>query len=401
MRTILHFDLDAFFCAVEQRRNPALANTAFVVAGHSKERGVVATASYAARAFGIRAGTPTARALQLCRELVVVRPDFRAYMQASRDVIELVRSEYSAVEHASIDEAYVDITLAPDAPAHIARHLQQRIASELQLSVSCGVASNKLVAKAATDIAKQRARQGIMPHAILVVPTGGEAAFLAPLPVDTLCGVGPKTTARLHALGIMTLGEIAWTRSSDIRAHFSRRQAEELIRWSKGIDHAPLVFHQVAKSLSHSTTFLRDTNERELIAGTLVTLTYELARRLQHKQLRARVVSCYLRWDIHSGDGRQARLVRASSDGRELSERVLQLLDMLWDGVCTVRHVGVAVSGLGDYPAQLGLWDEPACDTSEQAAEDAISDAEEFMGHAASTHRLSHTPTKRWSAHDA
>jgi hypothetical protein len=93
--------------------------------------------------------------------------------------------------------------------------------------------------------------------------------------------------------------------------------------------------------------------------------------------------------------------VRASNDGRELSERVLQLLDVLWDGACTVRHVGVAVSGLGDYPAQLGLWDEPACDDAEQQAEAAIQDAEEFMGHAASTHRLSHTPTKRWSAHDA
>lgn len=240
-----------------------------------------------------------------------------------------------------------------------------------------------------------------MPHAIHVVPAGGEAAFLAPLHVDTLSGIGPKTTARLHALGITTLGEIAWTRSSDVRAHFAPRQAEMLIRWAKGIDHTPLVLQHVAKSLSHSTTFLRDTNEREVVAGTLVTLAYELARRLLHKQMRAWVVSCYVRWDIHHGVGRQARLPRATSTGSELAERVLILLDAVWDGVRTIRHVGVAVAGLGAYPAQLGLWDEPTSDDAEQRAEVAISEAEEFMGHAASTHRLSQIPAKRWSAHDA
>jgi len=400
MRTIMHVDLDAFFCAVEQRRNPALAGKAFVVAGRSDERGVVATASYAARAYGIKAGTPTARAQQLCRDIIVVRPRYPDYVAAAAEVMQVLQSETVLVEQASIDEAYVDLSGLTESPVRVARRVRARVHHELQLSLSCGIASNKLVAKAATDIGKQLARDGTMPQAIYAVPQGEEARFLAPLPVDTLCGIGPKTTQRLHALGITTLGEIGWTREADIRAAFSPRQANELIRWARGIDHTPLVFMRPPKSLSHETTFMRDTSDVLVVESTLLTLTYELARRLQRKQLRCYVVSCRIRWDMRESVARQARLVRASDQGDEIYARVHDLLHYLWDGKRAIRLVGVGVSQLGDYPAQLGLWDSLTSADAEQQAQRVIVAAEQFLGRPLSTHRLAQSATKRWTPAD-
>ncbi len=400
MRTIMHVDLDAFFCAVEQRRNPALAGKAFVVAGRSDERGVVATASYAARAYGIKAGTPTARAQQLCRDIIVVRPRYPDYVAAAAEVMQVLQSETVLVEQASIDEAYVDLSGLTESPVRVARRVRARVHHELQLSLSCGIASNKLVAKAATDIGKQLARDGTMPQAIYAVPQGEEARFLAPLPVDTLCGIGPKTTQRLHALGITTLGEIGWTREADIRAAFSPRQANELIRWARGIDHTPLVFMRPPKSLSHETTFMRDTSDVLVVESTLLTLTYELARRLQRKQLRCYVVSCRIRWDMRESVARQARLVRASDQGDEIYARVHDLLHYLWDGKRAIRLVGVGVSQLGDYPAQLGLWDSLTSADAEQQAQRVIVAAEQFLGRPLSTHRLAQPGPKRWTPAD-
>lgn len=402
MPTIMHVDLDAFFCAVEQRRRPILAGHPFVVAGRSHERGVVATASYAARAYGIRAGTPTAKALRACPDLIVVPPDYPAYMEAAQAVMTVLRRVTPHVEQASIDEAYVDISAHHHEALVVARHVQQDVARELNLSVSCGIASNKLVAKAATDRAKTLARSGQMPHAIYVVPTGQEAAFLAPLPVETLCGIGPKTTRRLHELGIGTLGELGWQRCSDVEAYFPARQARELIRWARGIDDRPLQLARPAKSLSHETTFLRDVNDRAVVVGTVLTLAQALAQRLFHKRLRCWVVHCRIRWDMHQGVARQMRLARATHHATEIFVAACQLLDELWDGQRHMRLVGVGVAHLGVYPEQLGFWDAELVDQGEQwaaHAATAIADAEAFQGHPLSTQRIGHRATRRWSPH--
>ena len=406
MRTIMHVDLDAFFCSVEQRRNPTLVGKAFVVGGSANDRGVVATASYAARAYGIHAGTSTAKARQLCPDIIVVRPDYTAYTEAAQEVMEVLLSETSLVEQASIDEAYVDLADIEESADVFARRVQLRVATELRLSISCGIAGNKLVAKAATDTGKKLARAGKMPHAIYVVPPGGEATFLGPLPVDTLCGIGPKTTEKLHGLGVMTLGEIGWTRCSDIRAAFLARHAEELIRMARGIDETPMVYAYTAKSLSHMTTFMRNVDDPAVIESTLLTLSYDLARRLQRKNMRCKVVHCQIRWDIHSSIGRQSALSRATNQGPEIYERARFLLRCLWDQRREIRLVGVGVAQLGDYPQQLGFWDAPLqdiatvpvpADPAEGRAIKIIEDAEQYMGKALSTHRMANMVAKRWS----
>jgi len=402
MPTIMHVDLDAFFCAVEQRRRPMLAGRPFVVAGRSHERGVVATASYAARAYGIRAGTPTAKALRACPDLIVVPPDYPAYMEAAEAVMALLRRVTPQVEQASIDEAYADISACDADALQVARHLQHAVASELQLSISCGIASNKLVAKAATDRAKTLARSGQMPHAIYVVPAGQEAAFLAPLPVDTLCGIGPKTTRRLHELGIGTLGELGWQRCSDVQAQFPARQAAELIRWARGIDERPLQQARPAKSLSHETTFLRDVTDRAVVVGTLLALAQALAHRLSHKHLRCWVVHCRIRWDMHHAVAKQTRLTRATHQAAEIFVAACHVLDDLWDGQRSIRLVGVGVAQLGTYPEQLGFWDSELADQEMQwavSASTTIAEAEAFQGHPLSTQRIGHRATRRWSPH--
>ncbi len=397
---IMHVDLDAFFCSVEQRRRPHLNGRPFVVAGQSHERGVVATASYAARAYGIRAGTPTAQALKLCPEVVVVRPDYPSYEAAAHEVVALLRRVAPRVEQASIDEAYVDVGADVVVATELALQVQHMVATELALPISCGVASNKLVAKAATDIAKTLARSGQLPRAVQVVPIGQEAAFLAPLPVDTLCGIGPKTTQQLHALGITTLGELGWLRCSDVRAHFAHRQAEELIRWARGIDHSPLQGVRPAKSLSHETTFLRDSNDRTLVLATLWTLAQAIAQRLERQQLRCWVVHCRVRWDVHAAVAKQTRLPRATADANELFVYVGVLLDELWDGQRSMRLVGMGVSQLGYYPRQLGFWDAELADDQQawsQHADEAIADAEQLLGRPLNTQRLGEQRLQRWS----
>ena len=231
---------------------------------------------------------------------------------------------------------------------------------------------------------------------------GQESAFLAPLPVETLCGIGPKTTHQLHELGIVTLGELGWQRCSDVEAHFPARQAAQLIRWARGIDERPIQQAQPAKSLSHETTFLRDVNDRALVVGTVLTLAQALAYRLQHKQLRCWVVHCRIRWNMQQSVAKQARLPRATHQAAEIFVTACQLLDALWDGQRSMRLVGVGVAQLGRYPEQLGFWDAELVDQGEQwsvAATTAIIDAEAFQGHPLSTQRIGHRATRRWSPH--
>ena len=224
-RTILHIDLDAFYCAVEETRNPDLRGKAFAVGGRPDERGVVASCSYAARRMGVRSAMPMSRALRLCPGLIIVSSRHSLYSEISRQVMQRLHYLTHLVEQISIDEAFLDISGIREAPEITARGLQSRIRDELQLPCSIGIASNKLVAKIATEVGKSLALREIKekgeikpPNAVTVVPPGEESAFLAPLPADMLWGVGPKTSARLTELGIYTIGDIAkWPESELIR----------------------------------------------------------------------------------------------------------------------------------------------------------------------------------------
>ncbi|HQU37767.1 MAG TPA: DNA polymerase IV, partial [Anaerolineales bacterium] len=206
-RTILHLDLDAFFCSVEETRNPELRGKAFAVGGKPEERGVVASCSYAARRNGVRSAMPMNQALRLNPGLIIVSGNHRAYRDVSKQVMQRLHDLTALVEQISIDEAFLDISDIQDDSQRVARGLQTRIRDELHLPCSIGIASNKLVAKIATEVGKALALKRIKadglaepPNAVTVVPSGEEAAFLNPLPADMLWGVGPKTSKRLAEL---------------------------------------------------------------------------------------------------------------------------------------------------------------------------------------------------------
>jgi DNA polymerase-4 len=205
MRTIIHLDLDSFYCAVEQQRDPTLHDKPFAVGGRPEQRGVVASASYAARQFGVRSAMPMAHAVRLCPDLLIVSPNFSAYRAASQQVMERLHTFTPLVEQISIDEAFLEVTALAEPGDVLAARRQATIWDDLALSCSLGVASNKLVAKVATDVGKSLVRSGKMPQAICVVPLGDEAAFLAPLPATALWGVGPKTAEKLAALASIQL----------------------------------------------------------------------------------------------------------------------------------------------------------------------------------------------------
>ncbi|MFL7791896.1 MAG: DNA polymerase IV, partial [Anaerolineae bacterium] len=244
--------MDAFFAAVEVLENPDLAGKPVVVGGRPEERGVVAAASYPARAFGVRSAIPMARALRLCPQAVILPPRHDAYRTYSRRVMAILRETSLLVEQMSVDEAYLDLTDQVDEweeAVEIARRLQARVRDEIGLSSSLGVATNKLVAKVASDRDK--------PGGLTVVQPGEEAAFLAPLPVRVLWGVGPVTAQKLAEMGAATVGELARVGEEGLIARFGRHGAE-MARQARGVDERPVTTEHERKSISQETTFSSD-----------------------------------------------------------------------------------------------------------------------------------------------
>src|SRR5690606_6228694 len=256
-RTILHLDLDAFFCAVEEQRNPALRGKPFAVGGRPDSRGVVSSCSYPARRFGIHSAMPMARAIRLCPDLIIIEPHFGEYRRASREVMARLGALTPLVEQISIDDAFLAVTGLPGTPPAIAQGLQATIRDELGLPCSFGVATNKLVAKIANNVGKASAKGDGPPNAIHVVPPGEEAAFLAPLPIEELWGVGPKTAARLRQLGVQTIGDLARWPERELARMFGKHGAD-LARRARGIDERPVETEHETKSVSKEITFARD-----------------------------------------------------------------------------------------------------------------------------------------------
>ena len=356
-RKILHLDLDAFFCAVEEQRDAHLRGKAFAVGGSPEGRGVVASCSYPARARGVHSAMPMSQALRLCPELIIVSPHREDYVRASRDVMARVRELTPLVEQISIDEAFLDVSDLPDPLERIARKLQARIREELGLPCSLGGATNKLVAKIANDIGKSRAGKGNYPNAITIVPPGEEAAFLAPLPVRALWGVGPKTEEKLHALGIHTIGQLANYPEKELGRLF-RQHGWDLTRRARGIDNRPVVSEQGrAKSISKETTFVRDVSDARELHKTLKKLAVDVARSLRRKKLLARTIKLKLRLSDFTTLTRQITLATPTDDESAIIDTATTLFDRLWQPGQPVRLIGVGVSNLQEGLVQLSLWD--------------------------------------------
>lgn len=367
LRTIIHLDLDAFFCAVEEQRDPTLRGKAFAVGGRPESRGVVASASYVARQFGVRSAIPMSQAVRLCPELIVVPSNFAAYRAASLQVMERLHALTPLVEQISIDEAFLDVTALGEPGDLLAARLQATIRDDLALSCSLGVASNKLIAKVATDVGKSLVRSGKMPQAICVVPPGDEAAFLAPLPATALWGVGPRTAERLALLGIHTIGEIAAWPADDLARRFGQH-GEDLARRSRGIDNRPIVTERAAKSISQETTFARDVSDRTALERTLRVQAAEIAQKLRRKELMGSTVKLKIRWPDFTTPTRQLTLPQPTDEPEAIAEAALRLFDQVWTGEHAVRLIGVGVSGLGSPPRQLSLWDAPPAPSPEELA---------------------------------
>jgi len=348
-RAIVHLDLDAFFAAVEVLEKPELADKPLLIGGRPEDRGVVATASYAARAFGVRSAMPMSRALALCPDAIVVPARHSRYRDYSQRVMTLVDETSLLVEQVSIDEAYLDVSdQVTDwhEAAQIARDLQRRIKVEIGLSASLGVATNKLVAKVASDRDK--------PGGLTVVRPGEEAAFLAPLPVRVLWGVGPVTAEKLAEIGVTTVGDLARLPEDRLRDQFGRNGVA-MAQMARGIDGRPVVTAHEVKSVSQERTFSRDLADPASLRQQLWELSQGVERRLRRKGLAATTVSIKLRYSDFTTLTRQMQLTVPTDDKQEIYRAALALLRRAWERGRPVRLLGVAGRGLTPPVGQLPL----------------------------------------------
>ena len=263
-RTIVHIDLDAFYCAVEEQYNPSLHGKAFAVGGCPETRGVVSSCSYAARNLGIHSAMPISQAVRLCPDLIILPGRRSDYAQKSKQVMQILKEFSPVLEQISIDEAFLDISSIEKEASAIAHKIQNLILEKTSLPCSLGIASNKLIAKIATDIGKVSVRTETYPQTIHIVPSGKEAEFLADLPVEILWGVGPKTAEKLMQIGINSIGDLANWPENDLVQRLGKN-GYELHRRANGIDNRDVVTYREPKSFSQENTFSRDTADQSKI----------------------------------------------------------------------------------------------------------------------------------------
>ncbi|HET9522543.1 MAG TPA: DNA polymerase IV [Candidatus Limnocylindrales bacterium] len=353
-RTILHVDLDAFFAAVEQRDRPELRGKPVIVGGgRPDQRGVVSTASYEARKFGVHSAMPLRTAGRLCPHGIFLPVDGNKYVGVSREVMAVLRRFTPLVEPISIDEAFLDVTgsrkLFGDGET-IARRIKAAVHDEVGLTISVGVARTKLVAKIASDLRK--------PDGLVVVPPGEEAAFLAPLPISRLWGVGAKSAVALAEYGVRTIGDLAALPADLLIRRFGKHGAS-LGERARGLDADPVGTRDAAKSIGHEHTFDVDTSDREVIERTLLGMAEGVAGRLRDSHVKAATVTVKIRDSSFRTITRQRTLPEATDLTEPIFRTALDLARPEVRGL-RIRLLGVTASGLGERD-QLSLFagDDP------------------------------------------
>jgi DNA polymerase-4 len=345
---VAHLDLDAFFAAVGELENPELRRAALIVGGDPHGRGVVSTANYVARRYGIGSAMSCAEALRRCPTAVFVQPRHTLYREYSREVWSIVREIVPTVEQAGIDEGYLDLgEVAPafDDARAVAETVQAVVRARTRLSCSLGVATSKVVAKVASDRRK--------PGGLTVVRPGREARFLAPLPLRLLPGIGPRADEKLRAAGIETIGELAALADAD---PLLRGKVGEMLRdRARGIDPRRLELSTERISISQEETFRQDVGDTEKLHDELQRMAAQLGDHLQSRAQTARTVTTKLRYPDFSIRTRSTSLLVGTDDGARIGEIACSLLDRaLRDRPGPLRLVGVGVSGLAEH-AQLSL----------------------------------------------
>jgi len=348
-RTILHVDLDAFFAAVEQRDRPELRGKPVIVGGGGpNDRGVVSAASYEARRFGVHSAMPLRQAGRLCPDGIFLPVNGAKYQAASRDVMAVLRRYTPLVEPISIDEAFLDVTgsrkLFGDGEA-VGRKIKKAVRDEVRLTISVGVAATKLVAKIASDLRK--------PDGLVVVPPGEEAAFLAPLPISRLWGVGERTAAALQDYGVRTIGELAALDPQVLTRRFGKHGGSLAAR-ARGEDADPVSDHADAKSIGHEHTFDIDTADRETIERTLLAMAEGVAGRLRASGVKAGTITVKIRDSTFHTITRQRTLPAPTDLTDPIWTTALELARPEVRGI-RVRLLGVTASNLGS-PDQIPLF---------------------------------------------
>jgi DNA polymerase-4 len=351
-RCIFHIDLDAFFVSVEQVLNPKLKGNPVIVGGDPERRGVVASASYEARHFGIHAGMPSSKALRLCPQAISIRSHFSLYKDASAKFMKILGDFSPHIEPLGLDEAYLDVTGCEEpygSPRQLARAIKERINKELKLTASVGIATCKVVAKIASDLCK--------PDGLLQIAPGEEQAFLNPLPIAKLPGVGKKTEQALKEVGITTIGDLASLPSEMVKRRFGATGAV-IHSYAKGIDDRQVEAPGEAKSISQQLTFARDTLDRNFLEANLHNLCQEVCQDLRSQNKRAKCVAIRLRYADFKTITRQVILREASDVTQVIFATAQQLLTKaLAQQEKPIRLIGIRISSLMGEGKQLPMFD--------------------------------------------
>jgi DNA polymerase-4 len=355
IRRVLHADLDCFFAAVEELDDPHLRGKPVVVGGDPDRRGVVSTANYLARRYGIHSAMAAAQARRLCPHAIFLRPRFERYKDLSRQVMDILADTFTTLEQVSIDEAYGE--LPPAVPGcvpaeRIGRQLKARILAETGLIISIGIARSKSIAKLASDHSK--------PDGLLVVRPSGEAAFLAPLPVGALSGVGPHTRAKLERIGITTIGQLAAIPAHDLDRAFGKH-GHWLWQLANAQDDRPVVAeHGPPKSISNERTFPRDIADLDRATDHIRTLAERVAARAAAKGATGHTITLKVKWADFQVMTRQQPLPAPTHAAAPIAEAALSLLTREVAPLLSTEHpirlLGVGLSGiLTDTPAPASM----------------------------------------------
>lgn len=355
-RAVLHVDLDAFFASVEQLDHPEWRGKPLIVGGDPGRRGVVSTASYEARRFGVHSAMPSTRAAQLCPDAIWVPGSYDRYREMSQRVFEIFRTESPRVQPISIDEAFIDVTpgeYSAEHPVAIARRIRARIA-ELGITGSVGVATSKTLAKIASEVNK--------PDGLTVVCEGEEASFLAPRPVREMSGIGPKTATRLANLGISTLGELA-ALDDETAKQVLGANGPGLVLRARGIDTRPVHDNDPVKSVSNERTFVTDVRDAGELEAVVDMLSAKVGQRLRRKGIAGRIVSIKLRFSDFTTRTVRRTLSASTDDELAFAPVARELVRSIWTPGVGVRLLGVGISGFEKRSEQLTLIPEPASGT--------------------------------------
>ena len=350
-RTIIHIDLDSFFVSVEQVLNPELKGKPVVVGGNPNRRGVVATASYEARAFGLRSGMPLVTAARLCPEAIFIEGNFARYREFSQKFMAILIDFSPFIEPAGIDEAYLDVTGFESIHGSIrqmAIKMKQRVRSELGLTASIGIAGCKVVAKVASDLSK--------PDGLIEVAPGEEHNFLAPLPVEKLPGVGKQAAKVVKGLGVHTIGDLSRMPSHTLKSRLGSA-GETLHRFANGIDDRQVLPPGEAKSISRETTFGENTRDRSFLEATLWAQSEKVGADLRQQGKQAKCVTLKLRYADFSSITRSHTLRESVDTDRAIFETGIRLLEKaLAMERQAVRLIGIGVSNLVEASRQATLF---------------------------------------------